>query len=234
MRFSRQRIWALICIVVVLSLPYIIHAASGHIFFFIIPLGWVVLVRNESFLKLGVTKTNLIKSIAIGIVTGISLGLLAGLILQMAGVEKASLDSAKIYALVEPKICFSGSSYPSASIYMLRQSVTTKGLGYYLLFMLFVVGLGEELFWRGFIQQYIFAHLTKQKALLLTSFIFGLAHIFLFFFVSGKIGILFLLIIIGAGLAWGYLASSLGNIWAAAISHGIAAFILWRFYFFKV
>ena len=122
----------------------------------------------------------------------------------------------------------------SASMYVLKQSSSAKGLIYYFLYMIFFVGLGEELFWRGFVQNNLLARFPKSKAILITTSAFTLIHVYLFMLVPFWIGIVFLLMIALASLLWGYMFYYFKNIWCVGLSHGIVSLIIWRFYFFRL
>lgn len=66
----------------------------------------------------------------------------------------------------------------------------------------------------------------------LVAILFGLVHFYLLLIVPFREGVLFMGLIALAGAAWGYLYEYFGNIWSCAFSHGVAAFIIWRYFVF--
>jgi hypothetical protein len=116
---------------------------------------------------------------------------------------------------------------------LLTASNSTIGLFIYLIFSILVIGLGEELFWRGFIQAKISDRFPANVSIWFTAILFALIHCYIFTILPIKIGISFLALIFIVGLIWGYLFKYFNNVWSAAISHGIVAFIIWKYYFFN-
>ncbi len=116
---------------------------------------------------------------------------------------------------------------------MLTTSNSTIGLLIYLMFSIFVIGLGEEFFWRGFIQTKISDRLPVNVAIWLTAISFAFIHCYIFTILPIKAGIIFLALIFIAGLIWGYLFKYFNNVWSSAISHGVVAFVIWKYYFFS-
>jgi membrane protease YdiL (CAAX protease family) len=116
---------------------------------------------------------------------------------------------------------------------LLMQSNTLAGGIKYLLFCLFLVGLGEEIFWRGLIQQRLMSYLDKHVSVFLTAILFSSLHFYLFQILSLRLGIVLLVLIAFVGIIWGYLFWHYKNIWAPAISHGIVAFVVWKYLFFS-
>ena len=76
--------------------------------------------------------------------------------------------------------------------------------------------------------------MSKNISIILTTLCFLLIHLYLFNFLSIPLGILFLLLIAAGSILWGYLYIHFGNICFNAISHGIVAFVLWRYLFFSI
>jgi len=234
MNSSAQRIAAFVFLILITFLPPLMKVFSGHLFFIIIPLAWVVLIRKQGMSHLGLSLRNGILSVIVGIFSGILLGLLAGVIFKVVGFRKIDLDAASMYDIAERGFGLFQISFHSASRYLLARSTSADGLTVYFLYTLFVVGFGEELFWRGYIQTYVLRRLSRFKAMMLTALIFTLIHVYVLTLVPSRVGMVFLGMIAASACLWGYLAHRLGNILASAISHGIAAFVVWRLYVFKV
>ena len=230
----KQRIWAFIIILLLLIFPFITKLSCGHIVYFLISIGWVVIVKNKSFFCLGLSRINFVPSIAISIIISGLLALAAGLILNLTGLEKIDINSTGIYDKIESMVFLRCLPVKSASMYMLKQSKSVKGLIYYFLYMVFFVGLGEELFWRGLVQNNLLSRFSKLKAIVITTVLFTSIHLYLFIIVPLWIGIVFLLMIALASLFWGYMLYYFKNIWCVGLSHGIVACVIWRFYFFKL
>ena len=82
------------------------------------------------------------------------------------------------------------------------------------LLLLFWIGPGEEIFWRGFVQNRLTKNLGPLKGYLLTSLVYTAVHIWSFN-----------LLLIGAamicGLFWGYMFYRCKSIWPGLISHAL-------------
>lgn len=72
-------------------------------------------------------------------------------------------------------------------------------------------GFGEEMAYRGYALPLLAAHIGVPAGIAVTSFVFGLAHAY-----QGVLGI-FRTGVMGAVLAWGFLAS--GSLWPAIVAH---------------
>ncbi|MEI8350451.1 MAG: CPBP family intramembrane glutamic endopeptidase [Candidatus Omnitrophota bacterium] len=234
MNFPAQRTSVFIFLAAVIFLPFSMKIFSGHVFFIFLPLVWVVLVRRQHISCLGISSKNGIFSIVAGILSGIVLGLLAGVIFNFIGFRKIDLHTAAMYDIAERGFGFFRPSFNSASRYFLARSTSADGIIVYFLYTLFFVGFGEELFWRGFIQKYALRRLSKAKAMVVTAFIFTLIHVYVLALVPFMAGMIFLLMIGASACLWGYLSYRLENILVSAISHGIAAFVVWRLYVFRI
>jgi membrane protease YdiL (CAAX protease family) len=102
------------------------------------------------------------------------------------------------------------------------------------MYCLFLVGLGEEIFWRGFIQGKMTKVLKKHPAIWITALLYGLVHSYIFFIIPIKEGFIMLGLITLVGAFWGYLYECFENVWGPALSHGIVAFIIWKYFVFSV
>lgn len=169
--------------------------------------------------------------IVVGILSGVFLGLIGGKLLQLLGLVNYSLaDSQSIRVGIGAlKIEFFFTK--ELGYQLLSKSNSTRGLLLYVLFSIFVIGLGEEIFWRGFIQRKIANRTTKSAAILITAILFSLTHFYVFIIISADKSIILLMFIGIAGAAWGYIYEKIDNIWSVAISHGIAAAIIWKHFF---
>ena len=116
---------------------------------------------------------------------------------------------------------------------LLSMSNSAVGMCIYLIFCIFVIGLGEEIFWRGFIQKKLFGYFSTNKSIWFTAILFSLIHFYIFTILPVRIGILFLALIALVGGIWGYLFKYYDNVWSSAVSHGIVAFIIRKYYFFN-
>ena len=91
-----------------------------------------------------------------------------------------------------------------------------------ILLMLLLIGPGEELFWRGFVQRNFQKDVTPWKGFLLASAIYTLVHM-----ASGNV-----MLVLAAGVCgffWGYLYYRLKSIWLNILSHtlwDVAIFII--------
>lgn len=232
--FSTQKVFAIIALCAVMVLPLSLKLFSGHVFFFLIPFAWVILLKNQRISALGISSKNAILSITIGIFSGIILGFLAITIFRIMALPKIRLSAVPTYDIVERGFCVISPLLNTASRYLLAKSTSADGVINYFLYNLFMVGLGEEIFWRGFIQKYILRSFSALRAIAITTVLFTIIHLYVLTLVPFRAGIIFLLMIAASGAIWGYLSFRLGNVWVSAISHGITAFVVWRLCVFKV
>lgn len=220
---------------VLVLLPIIFLWVGIHgsfLFTFSVPIIWQICILGKPLDSLGLTKNFSIFSLITGIVTGIILGILGGYILVLLGITGYTLTDMHRLQFAFGSFDLNFSLQKEAGYYLLTKSDTFKGGLLYLSFSIGVIGLGEELFWRGFIQAKIAHRLPKNAAVWLTAGLFALVHFYIFLIVPFKQGIFFLGLITIAGVIWGYLFDFFRNIWSIAISHGVAAFIIWKDYFF--
>ncbi|MBF0478333.1 MAG: CPBP family intramembrane metalloprotease [Candidatus Omnitrophica bacterium] len=80
--------------------------------------------------------------------------------------------------------------------------------------LLFWIGPGEEIFWRGYIQRKLSSIMGSGKGYWVTSLIYALVHIWSFNLS------LFLAALI-CGLFWGFLFRKFNSIWPSLISHSL-------------
>lgn len=160
------------------------------------------------------------------------MGIAGGALVRAFGIPS------RIFTVVD-SIRFSLGSF-TAEVYLrqelgyrlLLQSNTLSGMAVYFLFSVALIGFGEELFWRGLLLRSVMKRLSIPYALGIVSILFAASHFYLFSILSIPAG-LFLMALIGvAGLCWGIMAVAYDSLVPSIISHGIAAFILWKYFFF--
>lgn len=206
---------------------------GSFIFTFSIPLIWQVAFLGKPLNSLGLRPNSIRSSIIIGLVSGCILGFIGGNSLKFLGVTGyvySSMDKLQL------SIGACNITFPlqkELGYRLLTTGNSLVGIGLYLTFNLFLIGLGEEIFWRGFIQKEISGYLSANLSILITAILFALIHFYIFTIVPIELGIIFLFLIAISGAVWGYLFKHFNNVWSSAISHGIAAFIIWKYYFFS-
>lgn len=193
---------------------------------------WQVGILGLGVESLGLKKKSLLPSVTSGIILGIILALAGGFILKLLGMTNYPLDN---IAKLKDVINFSGRGISFQGELGFRLITGGEGAGGFLSALLFctlLVGLGEELLWRGFIQQKISKILPKNASIWITAILFGLTHFYLLLIMPPKESFIFMGLISLSGALWGYLYEYFGNVWGAAVSHGIAAFIVWKYFVF--
>lgn len=219
---------------VVFPVIFLIKGIYGSFLFtFSIPLLWQVGFVGEKVNTLGLRKNSIKSSIIAGLISGCLLGLLGGNILKIFGATGYAYTAGhKLqYSFGPFNIVFSLEK--ELGYQRLIAGNNLVGTYLYLIFCVFVIGLGEELFWRGFIQKKISNYFSTAASIWLTAILFALIHFYIFTILPVKAGIYFLVLITGVGAGWGYLFEYFNNIWASAVSCGIVAFIIWKYYFFS-
>jgi len=225
-----------LCVLLTATLLPVILLSKGiygsFLFTFSIPLLWQVGLLGEPVSSLGLKRKFFGSSLITGFITGVVLALVGGKILNFFGMAgytlsnpqelKYSFGTFKISSLLQKEVGYR----------LLTMSNNLEGAFLYLFFSILIVGLGEELFWRGFIQQKISKYFLKSLSIWLTAILFSLSHFYIFIVLPIKGGIFFLAILAIIGAFWGYMFEYFNNIWGPAISHGIVAFIIWKYYFF--
>lgn len=221
----------LVCLPVILL---IFGIYGSFLFTFLIPLFWQLVVCNKPVKSLGLSKNRIISSILIGIISGIGIALAGGFLLRLINISN---DKFVDLGSLQFSFAFLDISFPlekELGYQLLTKSLYPAGFFIYLLFSIFIIGLGEEIFWRGFIQKKIAKYLPVNLSIWATAVLFSSIHFYIFEILSVKKSFIFLIIIAIAGVVWGYLFNYFKNIWVSAISHGLAAFIIWKYYFFVV
>jgi membrane protease YdiL (CAAX protease family) len=218
-------------------LPFVLLAKGVYgsfIFTFSIPIVWQFGIRGYSLKTLGLRWRLVKPSVIIGILSGCLLAFAGGSMLRLSGIGGRLFTGMQSleYSVLGMKIAFP--LHKELGYRILSADNGLVNTGVYLLFNLLVIGAGEEIFWRGFIQKKISHYLSANLAILLTALLFALIHFYIFTILSVWQGTTFLFLILISGLVWGYLFKYFDNILASAISHGITAFIIWKFYFFNL
>lgn len=221
-------------IVIIVPSTFLFKGIFGSfIFTFSIPILWQFGILGRPIIELGIRPCRIKTSIVAGIVTGCVLGFAGGSIIKsigMAGYLYSSLHKLQ-FSFGPLNIAFS--LQKELGYRLLTMSNSYAGLFAYLMFSIFLIGLGEEFFWRGFVQQKLSGYIPVNMAIGMTAILFSLIHFYIFTIVPLKEGVIFLLLIAVAGIAWGYLLKYFGNIWPSVVSHGVTAFIIWKYYFFR-
>ncbi|MEA3489361.1 MAG: type II CAAX endopeptidase family protein [Candidatus Omnitrophota bacterium] len=202
-------------------------------FTFSIPLVWQIGILGEGLRSLGLKRRSLWPSITAGILTGLIIAFFGGFILRALGMTCYHIDRAgEINNFLQSfglRISFQG----ELGFRLLTAGNELIWVFSSLIFSIFLVGLGEEIFWRGFIQRKISKALPKNASIWITAVLFSLVHFYIFFIIPFKEGLFLLGLIALTGAIWGYLYEYFGNIWGPALSHGITAFLVWRYFVFS-
>lgn len=222
---------ALACVLFPLTC-FLLGLYGSFLFCFPLPVLWNVGIRKQPFSSLGFRRQPVPETIAWGAGSGVVLGLAGGWILKAFGITGYSLSAPQPIDINIGPLRYVLQIQHEIGARTLFMSTTPAGMLVYVFFMLAVIGLGEELFWRGFIQQKIKKFLPVRLSVIACALLFSLAHVYLFVILPAQEGTIFLLIIFLAGLTWGYLFERTGALWAPAISHGLTALIIWKYFFF--
>ncbi|MBD3246731.1 MAG: CPBP family intramembrane metalloprotease [Candidatus Omnitrophica bacterium] len=228
-----MRIVALILAVTIPIFCFSFGVIGSFLFTFTVPLFWEIGIRERTPASLGLTRIRLPRAIFSGLITGIVFGLLGGGILVLLGLTGHSIENATPYSCsfgsftyvlpLEKELCY--------RILTMEDSLLSTLT--YLTFSIFLIGLGEEIFWRGFLQKKIIRRIGRHRGVLATSLVFAAVHVYLFAIAPLWQAMVFIGIIGLAGALWGYLYLFQKTIWGVALSHGIAAFLVWKFFFFS-
>lgn len=205
---------------------------GSFVFTFSIPFLWELCYLGNGPSALGIRKKLLGVSIASGIGSGVIIGLIGGKILQILNLTGFSFADGHNLQLSLGSFEIKFSLAKELSYRLLGMSDTPQGLLLYFAFSILAIGLGEEIFWRGFIQKKIAARLKTAAAIWITALLFALIHFYVFILLPFDKGMILLVLIGIVGAIWGYLYAKTENIWSVAMSHGVVAAIIWKYYFF--
>jgi membrane protease YdiL (CAAX protease family) len=205
---------------------------GSFLFTFSIPLLWQIGLTGQSIDSLGLSKNRIRPSIVVGLISGLAIGLLGGYVLKLGGISGNAYSGLDKLRLSFGSFNITFPLQKELGYQLLTRSGSFEGILIYLVFCIFAIGLGEELFWRGFIQRKISNYVTVKASIWLTAFLFASIHFYILLILPVKTGIFFIALIALLGAFLGYLFEHFNNIWPAAISHGTVAFIIWKYYFF--
>jgi len=224
---------ALAIAVVIIPLVLLCFGLYGTFSFtFSIPLFWQAGILGKGIGSVGLRRRSFWPAALTGILTGFIIAFSGGFFLKALGMTGYSMDKVheinSFLSTLPVKLTFQG----EVGYKLLSAGDRSKGFLSYLGYCLFLVGLGEEIFWRGFIQRKFSNSIPKNFSIWITALLYGLVHSYLFFVVPVKDGFVFLGLIALAGAFWGYLYEYFDNIWCPALSHGLTAFIVWKYFVF--
>jgi len=202
------------------SLPLILLSFGiygSFLFTFSIPLFWQIGIKRQAFSSLGIKRKYLFHSVILGLASGIILGLSGIFILKILGMKE--------YPLTGEESILGFSVKGELGYYFLKSN---KFL--FLLYSIFSVGFGEELFWRGFIQQKLKIYFKEKISIIFTAILFTLVHFYFLSISSFLIAIFLLIFVFFLGIFWSYFFERYKNLFFPALSHGILAFLVWSYY----
>lgn len=205
---------------------------GSFIFTFFVPLIWEVGFLGKPISSLGLEVKSIRSSIIVGVITGCILVLIGGTLLKLLGITGYLFTETHKLQLSFGAFNVAFPLQKEAGYRLMTMSNMALGTSLFALFCVFVIGVGEEIFWRGFVLKKIAGYLPAHAAVWVTAFLFSAIHFYIFAILPIKAGISFLALILFAGVVWGYMARHFGNIWSCAVSHGIVAFVIWKYYFF--
>jgi len=219
---------------IVLPLILLVFGFYGSFSFtFTIPVVWQLGILGKGAGSLGLDRKRLAICLITGLLTGLILALSGGCILKIFGMTGYTMENVReLNGLLSlPGNDFSIKGEAGFRLLTSNAPVTVFAS---LLYCLFLVGLGEEIFWRGFIQKKMMRLVPAGLSIWITAALFGMVHIYLFLLIPPVDAAVFILLITLAGAVWGSMFEYLDNVWAPAVSHGVAAFIIWRYFVFQV
>ena len=225
---------SLIIAIIAISMPCILLVKGiygSFIFSFSIPILWQVAYLRKPLSSLGIKTKSLFVSVGLGVLSGLILGLMGVKILQLFGLTNYVIDATQKLSFGIGMLKVEFSLAKELGYQLLIASTSLKGLLMYVLFNIFAIGLGEELLWRGFIQRKIGDRLSNPVSIWITALLFTAIHFYLFIILTATQSFVLLGLIGFAGLVWGYLFEKTDNIWSVALSHGITAAIIWKYFF---
>jgi membrane protease YdiL (CAAX protease family) len=191
-------------------------------------------VKGEGHRSLGLRMGDIRPSFAAGMISALILSAAAYFILKGAGIYALQVTEYaegfdSFFRSLGSGIRFENEA---GAAFILAERGNAELLKFFL-FSVFIIGLGEELFWRALLQKNACKYLGKTPGMILVSLLFGMAHFYLILMLGSVRGLLLIGLIAAAGFAWGYMYERTANIWAPAVSHGVTAFIVWRFVVFR-
>jgi len=96
-------------------------------------------------------------------------------------------------------------------------------IGWFVLYLVMINSLLEELLWRGFVQQRLLYRVSRWKAIAISSFFYALYHLILGVVLFGWMwGAAVTVLVFGAGVLWAWLKGRFPSVYATWISHFLA------------
>jgi membrane protease YdiL (CAAX protease family) len=230
---NNKRLWISIVALIIPILLLSKGIYGSFIFTFSIPIIWQVGFLGKSIDSLGLKIHSITSSILAGIVSGCLVGFFGGSLLKYLGITGYFYNAAHKLQVSVGSFNIAFPLQKEFGYRLLNISNSAVGVCIYFLFCILVIGLGEEIFWRGFVQKKLSSYLSPHKSIWVAAILFAMIHFYIFIILPIKTGISFLVLIALVGGIWGYLFKYFDNIWSSAVSHGVVAFIIWKYYFFS-
>jgi len=106
---------------------------------------------------------------------------------------------------------FSFANHEIQSIYSTKEQSSKIFIG---LALFFLIGPAEEIFWRGYAQNFLANKIGENKGFLITTLIYSFVHIWAFNF-------MLLVAAMICGLFWGWMFKKYKSLWPVIISHSL-------------
>ena len=90
-------------------------------------------------------------------------------------------------------------------------------------FLFFITGPCEEIYWRGFLQRELMARLGQNRGWFLASFIYSFVHIW-------TLNVMLMVAAWIAGLFWGWIYKQTHSLWPSMISHALWGLLIFVFF----
>lgn len=137
----------------------------------------------------------------------------------------AVLSSLLLYGIfwagnVLTSIAFPSAGNEIAAVYSFKQDASVVRIG---LLIVFIIGPGEELFWRGFVQRRWQRSLGRPSGWLLASLFYAAVHV-------GSGNFMLVLSALVCGLCWGAIYARFQSVTLAAISHTVWDMLIFIFF----
>ena len=137
----------------------------------------------------------------------------------------AVLSSLVLYGIfwagnVLTSIAFPSAGKEIAAVYSFKQDASVVRIG---LLIVFIIGPGEELFWRGFVQRRWQRSLVRPSGWLLASLFYAAVHV-------GSGNFMLVLSALVCGLYWGAIYARFQSVTMVAISHTIWDMLIFVFF----
>lgn len=116
-------------------------------------------------------------------------------------------------------------SFAGSGIHAVYDFKSGKNLWRIVLLLFFIIGPGEEIFWRGFLQQQFSQHFNPRAGFIIVALLYTFIHV-------GSGNIMLILAALVCGISWGLLYCYFQSITINMISHlvwDLMVFIVWPF-----